>query len=126
MSKESFKSLTQASKIIAIFFAVIIRLIIFPPRWGESSFNDVLTIVMAILSLLPNRWLVFSRVSFVLFLLIALFPLAAFIWASIFRHLGIGSVAIVMIALACLFGPLPLSLILSRMRFRRGENFWFA
>ena len=80
---------------------------------------------LAVLSLIPNRWLVFSRISFVIFLLLTLFPFNIFLHISAYRDLDFGSVAAMIIGVM-LFAPLPLSLVLSRMRLRRGNKFTYA
>jgi hypothetical protein len=78
------------------------------------------------LSLLPNRWLVFSRASFFIFLLLALLPLDVFFSYSVFKDVNVGLVALGLLMSFGLFAPLPLSLIVSRIRVTRGEDFTYA
>ena len=125
MTNPSLKSLAWACKIIAIFISVVVGLWLLHPRWGVSRIADVQLIGMAVLSLIPNRWLVFSRLSFVLFLLLTLFPFRVFFHISAFRDLDLGSV-IAMIIAVFFFVPLPVSLVVSRMRFQSGDKFTFA
>jgi len=124
MTYPSLKSSAWACKIIAIFESVVIPLILHP-RWGVNRIADVQLIGLAVLSLIPNRWLVFSRASFVLFLLLTLFPYNVFFHTSVFRDFDLGSL-IAMIIGVLFFAPLPLSLALSRMRFLRGDKFTYA
>jgi hypothetical protein len=126
MSNELLKALARVSKILAIFITAVVGLLILPPRWGFSPIADVQIVGLAVLSLLPNRWLVSSRISFVLFLLIALFPFHVYFSVSAFRRVDFGLAALGIIFSLGLFGPLPLSLILSHIRFRRGETFLYA
>ena len=106
---------------MAIVGYVFVPLILHP-RWGVDRTADVQLIGLAVLSMIPNRWLVFSRTSFVIFLLLTLFPFRVFFHTSDYRDLDLGSV-IAMIIGVLFFAPLPLSLVLSRMRFRRGDKF---
>src|SRR6266403_2668655 len=124
MTYPSLKSSAWACKIIAIFESVGMPLILHP-RWGVNRIADVQLIGLAVLSLIPNRWLVFSRASFVLFLLLTLFPYNVFFHTSVFRDFDRGSL-IAMIIGVLFFAPLPLSLVLSRMRFLRGDKFTYA
>ncbi len=124
MTNPSLKSLAWACKVLAIIGSVGVPLILHP-RWGVNRIADVELIVLAVLSLIPNRWLVFSRVSFVIFLLLTLFPFRVFFHISAFRDFDLASV-IAMIISVFFFAPLPLSLVLSRMRFQRGDKFIYA
>jgi hypothetical protein len=126
MSNQSLKVLSLACKILAVFFTVIVGLWILPPRWGVNPVADVQAVMLAVLSLVPNRWLVFSRISFVIFLLIALFPFHVFLLISVFRGVDVGMVAVGLFVAFCMFAPLPLSLIFSRMRYQRGVRFTYA
>jgi hypothetical protein len=124
MNDQFRKSLARACKILAIAGSVVVPLILHP-RWGANRTADVQLVVLAAPSLTPNRWLVFSRISFVIFLLLTLFPFRIFLHISAYRDLDPGSVtAIIMVAL--FFAPLPLSLLLSRMRFMSGAKFMYA
>lgn len=124
MSKQSLTSLARTFKILAIVSSVGIPLILHP-RWGVNQIADVQLVGLAILSLIPNRWLVFSRISFVIFLLLTLFPFRIFFHISDYKDLDLGSV-LAMIIDVVLIGPMPLSLVLSRMRFQRGHKFIYA
>jgi hypothetical protein len=106
---------------LAIVGSVVVPMIL-RPRWGVNRIADVQLIGLAVLSLVPNRWLVLSRTSFVMFLLLTLFPFRIFFDASDYRNVDLGSVTAMIIGVL-FFAPLPLSLVLSRMRFRRGEKF---
>jgi hypothetical protein len=125
MNSQSLKSLALACKLLAIFISVVVPLWILRPRWGVNRMADVQLVGLAVLSLIPNRWLVLSRMSFVIFLLLTLYPFGFFFHISTYTHLDLGSV-IAMIIDICFFAPLPLSLVLSRMRFQRGDKFTYA
>jgi hypothetical protein len=92
---------------------------------GINRFADFELIALAVLSLIPNRWVVFSRTSFATFLLLTLFPLNMFLHISAYRHLDLESVT-AMIVVIFFFAPLPVSLVLSRMRLQRGDRFTYA
>jgi hypothetical protein len=121
----SLRSLAWMCKVMAIFISAVVPLLIFRPRWGVNRIADAQIVCMAVLSLIPNRWLVFSRISFVIFLLLALFPFRIFFDISAYRNLDLPSVIAIFIDLFFL-APLPLSLVLSRMRFQRGAKFIYA
>jgi hypothetical protein len=95
-------------------------------RWGVNPIVNAEFVGLAALSLIPNRWLVFSRISFLIFLILALIPFHIFFESSTFRGLDLGSVIGGAIVVSFFFLSLPLSLILSRMRFIRGDKFIFA
>jgi hypothetical protein len=124
MDNQSLKLAALVCKILAIAGSVVLPLILHP-RWGVNRLADVQLVGLAVLSLIPNRWLVFSRISFVLFLLFTLLPFRIFFHISVYRDLDLGSV-IAMIFGVLFFVPLPLSLVLSRMRLQRGTRFTFA
>jgi hypothetical protein len=124
MTNPSLKSLSWACKVLAIFISVAVPLILHP-RWGVNRIADVQIIGSAALSLIPNRWLVFSRISFVIFLLLTLFPFSIFFHFSAFEDFDLGSLIAMIIAIFFL-APLPLSLVLSRIRFQRGDKFMYA
>jgi len=109
---------------LAIVGYVFVPLILHP-RWGVDRTADVQLIGLAVLSLIPNRWLVFSRISFVIFLLLTLFPFRIYLDASAYRHLDVPSVTAMIIGVL-FFAPLPLSLVLSRMRLQRGDKLTYA
>src|SRR5882757_3086903 len=118
MTNPSLKSIAWACKVLAVADSVVAPPILHP-HWGVNRIADVQLIGLAVLSLIPNRWLVFSRVSFVIFLLLTLFPFRVFFHISAFGDFDLESV-IAMIISVFFFAPLPLSLVLSRMRFQRG------
>ena len=113
-----------------------------PPRdvmdWGTPAFYHRLYVhiavesLLVILVLIPNRWLVFSRITFMLSLAISLLPLGVillltcsdfdtpFNQARFLATLGFAAYMIILSA------PWPLSVILSRTRFRRGAIFTYA
>jgi|SRR6266436_3505448 len=126
MNNQSLKSLAWACKVLAIVGSVVVPLWILHPRWGVNRIADVQIVGLAVLSLIPNRWLVFSRISFVAFLLLTLFPFRDFFRISTFSNLDLGSAIGGTIVLSFFFVPLPLSLVLSRMRLLRGDKFMYA
>jgi hypothetical protein len=109
---------------LAIIGSVLVPLILHP-RWGVNRVADVQLVGLAVLSLIPNCWLVFSRISFVIFLLLASFPFRIYFDAAAYSNLDLASVT-AMIMGVLFFAPLPLSLVLSRMRFQRGDKFIYA
>jgi hypothetical protein len=125
MSNGSLKLLALVCKIFAIFVSVVVPMILHP-RWGVNPVADVQLVGLAVLSLIPNRWLVFSSVSFFVSLLLALFPFHAFFPVSVFRGVDFGLLVSGLMISFLLFAPLPLSLIFSWMRFRKGEKFTYA
>lgn len=124
MTNPSLKSLAWACKVLAVIGSVVVPLILHP-RWGVNRIADVQLIGSAVLSLIPNRWLVFSRISFLISLLLSLFPFRDYFDISAYRDLDLGSVTAMIIGVL-FFAPLPLSLVLSRMRFQRGDEFTYA
>ena len=124
MSNQSLKTLALACKALAIVVSVVVPML-FGHRWGTNRIADIQLVGLAVLSLIPNLWLVFSRITFVLFLLLTLFPLRVFFHASAFKGVDLGLVAGIFAAIF-LFVPLPLSLVLSRIRFQRGDRFTYA
>ena len=126
MNNQSLKSLAWACKVLAIVGSVVVPLWILHPRWGVNRIADVQIVGLAVLLLIPNRWLVFSRISFVAFLLLTLFPFRDFFRISTFSNLDLGSAIGGTIVLSFFFVPLPLSLVLSRMRLLRGDKFTYA
>jgi hypothetical protein len=124
MTNPSLKLLAWTCKILAIVICVGFPVMLHP-RWGINRFADFELIALALLSLIPNRWVVFSRTSFATFLLLTLFPLNMFLHISAYRHLDLESVT-AMIVVIFFFAPLPVSLVLSRMRLQRGDRFTYA
>ena len=125
MNNQSLKLLALACKTLAIPVSVGIPLIL-RPRWGVNPIADVQLVGLAVLSLIPNRWLVVSRIPFVIFLLLTLFPFRVFLHLSAYKGADWGLVVAGIVVASIVFGPLPLSLVLSRMRFRRGDRFTYA
>ena len=128
MSNQHLKWLALAGKIVAIAVWIVVP-------WVLGSYHHydehhtvylVQNSLLAVLSLIPNRWLVFSRTSFVIFLLLTLLPFDVFLPLSVFRGVDFGMIAAGLMMSFCLFAPLPLSLIFSRMRWQRGERFTYA
>jgi hypothetical protein len=56
-------------------------------RWNVSAIADAWVVGMAVLSSVPNRWLVSSRISFVIVRLPSLVPLRVFFDTSSYRNL---------------------------------------
>jgi hypothetical protein len=125
MSNQSLKTLALACKTLAIVVSVVVPML-FGHRWGTNRIADIQLVGLAALSLIPNRWLVSSRITFVLFLLLTLFPFRVFLHTSGFKGIDLGLVTAGIFVATFLFVPLPLSLILSRMRFQRGQKFTYA
>ena len=125
MSNQSLKTLALACKTLAIVVSVVVPML-FGHRWGTNRIADIQLVGLAVLSLIPNLWLVFSRITFVLFLLLTLFPLRVFFHVAAFKGVDLGLVTAGIFVATLLFVPLPLSLILSRMRFQRGDEFAYA
>jgi hypothetical protein len=121
----SLEWLALGCKLLAIFVSVVIPMVL-RPHWGVNPIADVQLVVLAILSLIPNRWLVFSGPSFFIFLLLALFPFRVFFSLSALRGADIATIAGELLFAFLIFAPLPLSLIFSRMRLRRGDKFVYA
>jgi hypothetical protein len=124
MTKLSLKALAWACKVLAILVNVGGPLILHP-RWGVNRIADVQLIGLAVLSLIPNRWLVFSRMFFIIFLLLTLFPFRDYFRISSYRDFDLGQVPAMIIGVL-FFAPLPLSLVLSRVRFQRGDKFIYT
>jgi hypothetical protein len=125
MSNQSLKSLAWACKVLAIVGSVVVPLLLHP-RWGVNRIVDVQLVGLAVLSLIPNRRLVFSRISFVTFLLLTLFPFRTFLHISAYQDVDLALLIAGIFIGFLLFVPLPLSLVLSRMRFQRGDKFIYA
>ena len=107
-----------------------------PDDWGTPAYDHRLYVSIAITSLIavlvvvPNRWLVFSRAVFGPSLIVALLPLcfSLFLICSEFHILSyqLFETAMGGAIMILLSAPWPLSLIISRMRLRRGEIFTYA
>lgn len=98
-----------------------------PEDWGTPEFYHRTYLEIAILGLLfvlailPNRWLVFSPIAFVISLLIALIP-----WVVLFSSFKEWSDLLWMMPLLGFFGLLPASLILSFWRGRKGRKIGYV
>ncbi|HEY5026828.1 MAG TPA: hypothetical protein VIK39_00340 [Candidatus Angelobacter sp.] len=125
MSNQGLKSLALACKALAIATSVVLPMLV-GHRWGINPIADVQVVGLAILSLTPNRWLVFSRITFVVFLLLTLFPFRVFFHVSAFKGVDLGVILPGILLAGFLFVPLPLSLVLSRKRVQRGDRFMYA
>jgi hypothetical protein len=96
-------------------------------EWGTPTFEhrtylEIVTLIaLVVLAVLPNRWLVFSPVTFAISLLIVLIP-----FYQIFGSLTEWADLLWMVPLMSLFSLLPLSLILSFVRQRKGEKVGYA
>jgi len=119
------KSVALVCKTLSIITSIVLPMI-FRPRWGVYPVADVQLVALAVLSLIPNRWLVFSRITFVIFLLVALFPIRVFFHVSAFKDVDMGSLLPGIFMAVFLFIPLPLSFVLSRIRYQRGVRFTYA
>jgi hypothetical protein len=128
MSDEHLKRLALTVKVWAIVVWVLVPFVL--QEWHHYDKQHMIYFVqnsiLAVLSLLPNRWLVSSRTSFFIFLLLALLPFDVFFSYSVFKGVSVGLVALGLLMSFSLFAPLPLSLIVSRIRVRRGEAFTYA
>jgi hypothetical protein len=123
MINSDLKLSARICKSWAIFVCVIMHIIL-PPRWGINTAADIQLVILAILSVAPNRWLVFSASSFIIFLMISLYPLHVFIGAILPGSINIFIAGMMMAFFV--FAPLPLSLIISYIRLKRGENIIYA
>lgn len=127
MNDENLRLAAWASKTLSIFVSVVVpAAFIFRPRWGLNRSADIQLVALAVLSLIPNRWLVFSWPLFTLFLLAALAPFRVLLHASGYHDAYWGLVIAAWLLAALFYGPLALSLVLSRMRFLRGSEFLYA
>ncbi len=119
-----YLKLAVPCKILAIVMSVGLPLVL-RPRWGLSAVADVQLIGLGVLALVPNRWLVYGRISFAVFLLLSLFPFRIFLELDAYKNFGAVSAFGMLVALV-VFGPLPVSLVLSRMRLLGGKKFMLA
>jgi hypothetical protein len=93
-------------------------------RGLDTSFPDNASVIkdiaewalLALLAILPNRWLVVSLVVFAISLMIALIPSCLILGWDTDNWMGD------LFILLPIYAPLPLSLVLSFLRFRKGEN----
>lgn len=92
------------------------------PEFHHRIYREIAEVTMlAVLALLPNRWLVFSPVTFVISLLVSLTPLysisgALTEWSDLFWLMPI----------MLLLSLLPVSLILSFLRQRKVEKIGYV
>lgn len=110
-----------------------------PPRdapldWGTPAYYHrtylwiIAVAVVALLVIIPNRWLVSSRISFGIVVIIAVFPLSVGLLFVISElspsqdFLG----AYFLFLMLPLLGLWPVSLCLSFWRHRKGERFLYA
>lgn len=119
------KSVALACKTLSIITSIVLPMI-FRPRWGVYPVADVQLVASAVLSLIPNRWLVFSRITFVIVLLLTFFPFHVFFHVAAFKGVDFGLAFPGILMAVFLFVPLPLSLVLSRIRYQRGDRFTYA
>src|SRR5215831_10654045 len=115
MKSQYLKWFACLCKTFGIFISVFVGpLLIAATRRNVNAFADAWVICMAVLSMVPNRWLVSSRISLVIFLLPTLVPFRVFFETSFYRNLDLPSVISMFIVLF-FSAPLPLSLVLSRI-----------
>jgi hypothetical protein len=128
MKNQDLKVLGFVSKAVAIMVWVLVPWILGPFSHYDRDHRIFLVqnSIQALLSILPNRWLVFSRASFCVFLALALLPFHIFLPLPDLARVDIGSIVLGLLVAFVMFVPLPLSLVLSRVRFRRGEKFVYA
>jgi hypothetical protein len=116
MGNQSLKSLALACKTLAIVVSVVVPMLL-GHRWGVNRIADFQLVGLAVLSLIPNRWLVFSRITFVIFLPLMLFPFRVFFHLSAFKAVDLGlefsnpygSVSVRSVATVSCFEPHSLS-----------------
>lgn len=131
MSDKDLKSVALAGKIIAILAWVFLPW--FLGTYHNYNADHPIYLIengcMAMLSILPNRWLVFSRLGYYVFLSISCVFLLVSLSGMLLSASVPGDMALIAVGLLVvvfLFIPLPLSLIFSRIRYRRGEIFIYA
>jgi hypothetical protein len=126
MKNHDLKVLGMTGKAIAIIAWLLV-----PWLLGRRHNDNIIFLtqnsIQAFLSIVPNRWLVFSRSSFCVFLTLALLPLLdVFIPPRDFTQIDFFTLTACLLVGVFLFAPLPLSLIFSRIRFCRGEKFLYV
>lgn len=106
-----------------------------PRDWGTSAyyrrtyFIIAVTATLLLLSLTPNRLLVSSRIGFGVAFAVALVPLAWVLFSSELSFRGVREAilsGLVLVMMFCMFAPLPLSLLFSFLRRRKGEAISYA
>jgi hypothetical protein len=98
--------------------AIPFQLIVFP---------SIIALIVVVLAIVPNRWIVRSPILYLFSLFMAALPyilslLSAVTSISSWDFEG----ACTVIAILILILPWPLSLLLSSIRFKKGESFWYA
>jgi hypothetical protein len=102
-----------------------------PQDWGTTvyfhrTYLEILVLtVIALLSVAPNRWFVFSPIVFCISIIIALFPFCFVLFENLsqpFNTIGVVFSPGNVVAMILIFGPLPLSFTMSFWRKRRGEK----
>jgi glucan phosphoethanolaminetransferase (alkaline phosphatase superfamily) len=112
-----------------------------PADWGTPAYfhrtwvGVLFVLILFLLSAVPNRWLVYFRVVFISSIIIALFPFFIVMhdsWASLLFTVPRESLhpiielllswGIVIVIGLFGFAPLPLSIVLSFWRRRKGQN----
>ena len=121
----ALKPLARIFKILAIVDYIVAPLIL-RPHWGINRVADAQLIGLAVLSLIPNRWFVGTRVLFGTALLLSLLPYPWLLSVSTFSDLDVASTIAACIGVFLIIIPLPLSLVLSRTRALRKDRFVFA
>jgi hypothetical protein len=111
-----------------------------PPRdaprdWGTAayfhrSYLEILVFsAFALFSMAPNRWFVFSPIVLCIAILVALFPFGYVLvqtFTEPFNKISVVFSLANSVFFFTVFAPLPLSLIFSFWRLRRGEKVGYA
>jgi hypothetical protein len=129
VKNQNLKLVSIITKVVAILAWVFLPWLAGMYR-HYNTFFFVQNSIQSLLAIIPNRCLVFSRLSFCVFLTLALLPLDWFLfYPPTFTGTDINDIPLIVVVVFVwlfLFTSLPLSLILSRIRFRRGEKFIYA
>lgn len=121
----ALKPLARVFKIFALVDYVVAPLVL-RPHWGIHKVADAELIGLALLALIPNRWVVGNPFLFGTILVLSLFPNRDLLAFSTWRGLDVASAIAACIGVFLYTIPLPFSLVLSRIRFVRNERFVFA
>jgi hypothetical protein len=109
-----------------------------PPRdapldWGTPAYHHrtylsmAVVAAVALLVVIPNRWLVSSRILFGILLLVSLLPLLFVLLLIVGDLSSVDFMTAYFVPFILLFSALwPLSLCLSFWRHRKGERFFYA
>ncbi len=109
-----------------------------PPRdapldWGTPAYyhrtylSMVVVVLVALLVVIPNRWLVCSRVLFSIVLIVSVLPLLFVLLLLVGDLSSVDFMTAYFIPFILLFSALwPISLCLSFWRHRKGEKFLYA